>query len=88
MSQETPRLEQRGVDIVPKGERTVGFWDLFIIWGGFSIIMTNFLLGALGVSIGIGPAIFAHVIGILIVAVVVWLGTLLGSEQGSLHRLR
>jgi cytosine permease len=82
MSQETPGLEQRGVDIVPKDERNVGFWDLFIIWGGFSIIMTNFLLGALGVSIGIGPAIVAHVIGILIVAAVVWLGTLIGSEQG------
>src|ERR671916_668856 len=82
MSQEKPGLEQRGVEIVPKGERTVGFWDLFIIWGGFSIIMTNFLLGALGVSIGIVPAIIAHMIGILIVAGVVWLGTILGSEQG------
>jgi cytosine permease len=82
MSQETPGLEQRGVEIVPKEERTVGFWDLFIIWGGFSIIMTNFLLGALGVSIGIGPAILAHMIGILIVAGVVWLGTIMGSEQG------
>jgi cytosine permease len=82
MSKETPGLEQRGVEIVPKGERTVGFWDLFVIWGGFSIIMTNFLLGALGVGVGIGPAIIAHMIGILIVAGVVWLGTILGSEQG------
>src|SRR5918994_4414850 len=82
MSRETPALEQRGVEIVPKGERTVGFWDLFVIWGGFSIIMTNFLLGALGVGIGIVPAILAHMIGILIVAGVVWRGTLLGSEQG------
>ncbi|MBD0299627.1 MAG: cytosine permease, partial [Nitrososphaera sp.] len=62
--------------------RTVGFWDLFIIWGGFCIIMTNFLLGALGVGIGIVPAMIAHTIGILIVAGVVWLGTILGSEQG------
>ena len=68
MSQETPGLEQRGVDIVPKNERTVGFWDLFIIWAGFSIIMTNFLLGALGIGIGIVPAMIAHMIGILIVA--------------------
>ena len=82
MSQGKSGLEQRGVEIVPKDERTVGFWDLFVIWGGFSIIMTNFLLGALGVGIGIGPAIVAHMIGILIVAGVVWLGTLLGSEQG------
>jgi purine-cytosine permease-like protein len=82
VSQETPGLEQRGVEIVPKDERTVGFWDLFVIWGGFSIIMTNFLLGALGVGVGIGPAIIAHMIGILIVAGVVWLGTILGSEQG------
>ncbi len=82
MSQETPGLEQRGVDIVPKNERTVGFWDLFIIWAGFSIIMTNFLLGALGIGVGIGPAMIAHLIGILIVAGVVWLGTILGSEQG------
>ena len=82
MSQETPGLEQRGIDIIPKNERTVGFWDLFIIWAGFSIIMTNFLLGALGIGIGIGPAMIAHVVGILIVAAVVWLGTVLGSEQG------
>src|SRR5215212_7980054 len=82
MSRETPALEQRGVEIVPKEERTVGFWDLFVIWGGFSIIITNFLLGALGVGVGIGPAILAHMIGILIVAGVVWLGTILGSEQG------
>ena len=51
MSKETPGLEQRGVEIVPKGERTVGFWDLFVIWGGFSIIMTNFLLGRSGVAL-------------------------------------
>ena len=82
MSRETPALEQRGIEIVPKEERTVGFWDLFVIWGGFSIIMTNFLLGALGIGIGIVPAIIAHMIGILIVAGVVWLGTLMGSEQG------
>jgi cytosine permease len=82
MSQETPGLEQRGVEIVPKDEQTFGFWDLFIVWGGFSIIMTNFLLGSLGVSIGIGPAILAHLIGILIIAGVVWLGTKLGSDQG------
>jgi len=82
MSQETPSLEQRGIDIIPKSERTVGFWDLFVIWAGFSIIMTNFLLGALGVGIGIGPAMIAHMFGILIVAGVVWLGTIIGSEQG------
>jgi cytosine/uracil/thiamine/allantoin permease len=44
-------LEQRGVEVVPKDERTVGFWDLFVIWGGFSIIMTNFLLGRSGVTL-------------------------------------
>jgi cytosine permease len=82
MSREAPALEQRGVDIVPKNERTVGFWDLFIIWAGFSIIMTNFLLGALGIGVGIVPAMIAHMIGILIVAGVVWLGTIMGSEQG------
>lgn len=82
MSQEGQGVEQRGVEIVPKGERTYGFWDLFIVWGGFSIIMSNFLLGALGIGIGIGPAIFAHVIGILIVAGVVWLGTTLGADHG------
>ncbi len=82
MSQEAQGVEQRGVEIVPKDEQTYGFWDLFIVWGGFSIIMSNFLLGALGVGIGIGPALVAHTIGILIVAGVVWLGTLLGSDHG------
>lgn len=44
-------LEQRGVEVVPKDERTVGFWNLFVIWGGFSIIMTNFLLERSGVAL-------------------------------------
>jgi uncharacterized protein GlcG (DUF336 family) len=43
------RVSQKTPGIVPKDERTVGFWDLSVIWGGFSI-MRNFLLGALGVS--------------------------------------
>ena len=51
VSQEAPGLEQRGVEVVPKDERTVGFWNLFVIWGGFSIIMTNFLLGRSGVAL-------------------------------------
>lgn len=82
MSHKAPGLEQRGVEAVPKDEQTYGFWDLFLVWGGFSIVLTNFLLGSLGVSIGIGPAILAHIIGILIIAGVVWLGTMLGSDQG------
>ena len=82
MSQEGQGVEQRGVEIVPKDEQTFGFWDLFIVWGGFSIIMTNFLLGSLGVGIGIGPAILAHTIGIVLIAGVVWLGTKMGSDQG------
>lgn len=82
MSNKAPGLEQRGVEAVPKDEQTYGFWDLFLVWGGFSIVLTNFLLGSLGVSIGIGPAILAHIIGVLIIAGVVWLGTLLGSGQG------
>lgn len=82
MSHKALKLEQRGVETVPKDEQIYGFWDLFLVWGGFSIVLTNFLLGSLGVSIGIGPAILAHIIGILIIAGVVWLGTLLGSGQG------
>jgi hypothetical protein len=30
MSQETPGVEQRGVEIVPKDERTFGFLDLWL----------------------------------------------------------
>jgi cytosine/uracil/thiamine/allantoin permease len=82
VSQETPRLEQRGVEVVPKDERTVGFWDLFVIWGWFLHHHDQLLAGALGDGVGIGPAIFAHMIGILILAGVVWFPTILGSEQG------
>lgn len=82
MSKSGTGLETRGVGIIPKGERTIGFWDLFVIWAGFSIIMTNFLLGALGVGVGIGMAIFANIIGTIIIALVVWLGTKLGSDHG------
>jgi len=82
VSQETPGLEQRGVEVVPKDERTVGFLGFVRDMGRFLHHHDQLPAGALGGGVGIGPAIFAHMIGILIVAGVVWLGTILGSEQG------
>lgn len=82
MNKNDPAIEQKGVEVVARTEQTYGFWDLFVIWAGFSIIFTNFLLGSLGVGVGIVPAIVAHLIGIIIIAAVAWLGTALGSDQG------
>lgn len=82
MNQDGSKIERKGVEIIPRSEQTYGFWDLFVIWAGFSIIFTNFLLGSLGRGIGIIPAIVAHCIGILIIAAVAWLGTALGAAQG------
>src|ERR687893_808577 len=65
-------------------QRRANRWFLEFVrdMGRFLHHHDQLLAGALGGGVGIGPAIFAHMIGILIVAEVVWLGTILGSEQG------
>lgn len=75
-------IEHRGIEVVPPSERTTGFWDMFAIWAGFSIVMTNFMFGSMGAVIGIVPAIIAEFIGTVFVALVIYAGTAIASKYG------
>jgi hypothetical protein len=68
--QETLALEQRGVEIIPKDERTFGFWDLFVIWGGFYNV-TNSSVASLALAnmtgwLRVRTSTIASVAGILL----------------------
>ena len=47
MSLEAFKIEQHGVDAVPKSERTKSWWDLFVIQAGVNITLSSLLLGGL-----------------------------------------
>jgi purine-cytosine permease-like protein len=76
-------IETEGVDVIPESDRTRGFWQIFTIWAGFSIVITNFLLGSLTVGAGLVTGIAAVVISVLLVGVIVYLGTRIAAEEGT-----
>lgn len=76
-------IETEGVDVIPESERTRGFLDIFIIWAGFSIVITNFLLGSLTIEAGLWAGIAAVIISIVLVGVIVYLGTYIASKEGT-----
>lgn len=76
-------VETEGVDVIPESERTRGFWKIFIIWAGFSIVITNFLLGSLTVGAGLRTGIAAVIVSILLVGVIVYLGTNIACKEGT-----
>ena len=78
-----PLVETEGVDVIPESERTRGFWKIFIIWAGFSIVITNFLLGSLTVGAGLWTGIAAVIVSILLVGVIVYLGTNIACKEGT-----
>jgi cytosine permease len=76
-------IETEGVDVIPESERTRGFLQIFTIWAGFSIVITNFLLGSLTVGAGLWTGIAAVVVSIVLVGVIVYLGTHIAAEEGT-----
>lgn len=76
-------IETEGVNVIPESERTRGFWQIFTIWAGFSIVITNFLLGSLTVDAGLLTGIAAVILSILLIGVIVYLGTYIASEEGA-----
>ncbi|MFB9806966.1 cytosine permease [Haladaptatus pallidirubidus] len=78
-----PLIETEGVNVIPESERTRGFWQIFTIWAGFSIVITNFLLGSLTVGAGLWIGIAAVVMSILLVGIIVYYGTYIASEEGT-----
>lgn len=76
-------IETEGVDTVPAAKRTKGFWQLLAIWAGFTIVITNFLLGSLTIGAGLLTGITAAVLSILAIGVFVYLGTNIAAAEGT-----
>lgn len=78
-----PLIETEGVDTVPSAERTKGFKDLLAIWAGFTIVITNFLLGSLTLEAGLVAGFTAAALSIVVVGGVVYLGTKIAAREGT-----
>lgn len=76
-------VETEGVDVIPKEERTRGFWGLLVLWAGFTIVITNFLLGSLTIEAGLVSGLVAATVSILAVGVIVYLGTKISAIEGT-----
>lgn len=76
-------IETEGVDVIPEEKRDRGFRQVFVIWAGFAIVITNFLLGSLTVNAGLATGFAAAVISIVAVAAIVYLGTNIAATEGT-----
>lgn len=76
-------IESEGVEVIPEEKRTRGFWQVFAIWAGFSIVITNFLLGSLTVGAGLVPGVVAVTLSILLVGGIVYYGTKIAATEGT-----
>lgn len=76
-------IETEGVDTIPEEKRDRGFLQVFVIWAGFSIVITNFLLGSLTVNAGLAVGFVAAVISIVAIGGVVYLGTRIAATEGT-----
>ena len=77
------KIEQRGVDAVPRAERTRNWWDLFVIQAGINITLPSFLIGALLVpALSWAQAVAALVLGNVVVGILMVLTGHLGVDHG------
>lgn len=76
-------IETEGVETVPENKRTKGFWEILALWAGFSIVITNFLLGSLTVEAGLVAGLIAATISILAVGIIVYFGTKIAAKEGT-----
>lgn len=76
-------IETEGVDVIPAENRTRGFWKIFTIWAGFSIVITNFLLGSLTLGAGALLGLTAAVVSIVLIGVLVYFGTKIATKEGT-----
>lgn len=76
-------IETEGVETIPEEKRTRGFWQIFAIWAGFAIVITNFLLGSLTVSAGLAVGFAAAVLSIILIGMIVYYGTKIATKEGT-----
>ncbi|MGB8060719.1 MAG: cytosine permease [Candidatus Sulfotelmatobacter sp.] len=83
MSVDAFKIEQHGVDAVPKSERTKSWWDLFVIQAGVNITLSSLLLGGLLVpGLSWTQACVALVVGNIILGVLLALMGYFGVDYG------
>lgn len=78
-----PLVETEGINVISEEQRERGFWQILAIWAGFTIVITNFLLGSLTIGAGLMTGFAAAVISIVLVGVIVYFGTKIAAEQGT-----
>ncbi len=77
------KIEQHGIDAIPKAERTKSWWELFVILAGLNITLPSFLVGGLLVpGLSWTEALWALVLGYAIVGVLLALTGHIGVDYG------
>ncbi len=74
-------VEKRSVDRVPEGERTTGFWALFLLWTGFTISVGRLWQGGVIAGAGFKTALFATLVSQVLLTYVA-IGAIMGSSEG------
>ncbi len=74
-------VEKRSVDRIPNGERTTGFWAMFMLWAGFSISVGRLWQGGIVTNAGFWYAVAALLIGQGL-WIYVALGAVMGASEG------
>ena len=83
MPLEAFKIEQHGVDAVPKSERTKSWWDLFVIQAGVNITLSSLLLGGLLVpGLSWAQACWALVVGNILLGILLALMGYFGVDYG------
>jgi purine-cytosine permease-like protein len=75
--------DEEGIAVVPEEQRTDGVWPLMAIWGGITIIVLNFLLGATAFPAGVVPGIVAITVSLLLMGIVVYAATYIAATEGT-----
>lgn len=76
-------IEKHGLNSVPSSERTATWTDLLIIWGGVSICLPSFIVGAMLVpAFNWDEAMAINFLGNLIVGILIVLGGYFGVRTG------
>ncbi|HEX7372885.1 MAG TPA: putative hydroxymethylpyrimidine transporter CytX [Thermodesulfobacteriota bacterium] len=71
-----------GIEPVSSDQRTLGGWDLFLLWAGAAVSLAEIWAGGLIVPLGLGLGLWAILIGHLIGNTPLALGGVIGSRWG------
>jgi len=75
-------VEKKSVERIPEGDRTTGFWALFMLWVGFSISVARLWQGGIITGAGFWKAILA-----LVIAQIFWVYIAIGAVMGAAEGL-